>query len=414
MGNALNQPVVIVGTGQAGIQTALSLRDEGFKGEITLIGDEPSLPYQRPPLSKAYLLGKLDDDGLALKKPEVYKEYDLRFLTGVAVTKIDREQHRVLLHPSGSVHYENLVLATGARPRQLGVPGEDLDGVLPLRTVGDAKSIAARLPYVRKAVVIGAGFIGLEFAAVARAKGVDVTVVELGQRVLGRAVSEETSRYFLNRHMIWGTHLLFGAKVERIEGDSKRRVRSVVLSDGIRLEADLVIVGVGVLPNQELAEDAGLVVADGIVVDDHLRTSDPTIWAAGDCAQHPNSFCSGGVARLESVQNATDQGRLVAQGIVGGDETYQAVPWFWSDQGDLKLQIAGLSTGHDRTVVRGDPASGAFSVFCFKGDRLLAVESVNRGPDHILARRLLQQAVHVTPEAVADEGRTLKSMFVGA
>jgi 3-phenylpropionate/trans-cinnamate dioxygenase ferredoxin reductase subunit len=414
MGDPLNRPVVIVGTGQAAVQTALTLRDEGFEGEITLIGDEPDLPYQRPPLSKAYLLGKLDDDGLALKKPEVYKEYGLRFLTGVAVTKLDRERRCVILNGGGAVPYESLVIATGARPRRLGIEGEDLDGVLPLRTVWDARMIAARLPSLRKVVVVGAGFIGLEFAAVARAKGLDVTIVELGQRVLGRAVSEEISEFFLNRHMVWGTHLLFGVKVDRIEGGSRGQVQAVVLSSGVRLEADLVVVGVGVQPNLELARDAGLQVADGIVVDRELKTSDPAIWAAGDCAVHPNPYSSTGFARLESVQNATDQGRVVAYGIVGRPQAYEVAPWFWSDQGDLKLQIAGLSTGYDRTVVRGEPASGAFSVFCFKGDRLLAVESVNRGPDHILARRLLHQAVHVTPEAVADEGRTLKSMFVGA
>ena len=404
----MSKSAIIIGAGHAGVQAALSLRDEGFDGKITLIGEEAEFPYQRPPLSKAYLLGKVDEDGLALKGPEIYQQYDVELITGAPVTAIDPGQRRVALGSSAALDYDHLVLATGARQRRLGVAGEELDGIVHLRSLSDARTIAARLDRAPRVVVIGAGFIGLEFAAVGRAKGLDVIVVELGSRVLGRALSVETSQFFLNRHLTWGAHFIFGVGVDRFEG-AAGSVQCVVLSNGVRLEADLVIVGAGVTPNTELASAAGLKIQNGVVVDAQMRTSDAAIWAAGDCAAHPNPYCTSGHTRVESVQNAADQARIVACGIVGKPEAYSAVPWFWSDQGDLKLQIAGLCEGHDKTVVRGDPASGAFSVFCFLGDRLLAVESVNRGPDHIMARRLLLRGVALSAEQAADESLPLKS-----
>jgi 3-phenylpropionate/trans-cinnamate dioxygenase ferredoxin reductase subunit len=391
------------------VQAAFSLRDEGFEGDITLVGEEPGAPYQRPPLSKAYLLGKLDDEGVLLKAERLYEEGRILRLGGVSVTAIDRAGKTATLSDGALLAYDQLVLSTGARQRALGVPGEALDGVLTLRSIADARALKARLDSVRRVVVVGAGFIGLEFAAVARARGIEVVVIEVAPRPLGRALSTEMSRFFEERHVSWGVDFLFGAAVEAIEGDGA--ARAVRLDNGMRTEADLVLAGVGVVPNVELAEAAGLATDNGVVVDDQMRTQDPAIFAIGDCARHPNRFSALGPLRVESVQNATDQARTAAAVIAGKAAAYHAVPWFWSDQGDLKLQIAGLGAGHDTAVVRGDPAKGAYSVFCFKGDRLLAVESVNRGPDHIMARRLIAAGAALTPAEAADESLPLRSFL---
>jgi 3-phenylpropionate/trans-cinnamate dioxygenase ferredoxin reductase subunit len=408
----MTDPVVIVGAGQAGVQTALSLRDEGFDGAITLVADEPGLPYQRPPLSKAYLLGKLDDEGVLLKGAAVYDDYNLTYLESVKAEAIDRGRRTVALSNGQTLPYGHLVLATGARQRELDVPGADLDGVMTLRTLAHAKALMARIDGVKQAVVVGGGFIGLEFAAVARAKGIAVVVVEVAPRPMGRALSTEMSRFFEERHVAWGANFMFGSGVVELLGEG--HVTGVRLSDGVTIPADLVLIGAGVLPNVELAEAAGLAVDNGIVVDGQMLTADPHISAIGDCARHPNPFSAVGAVRIESVQNATDQGRLVAGRLMGKAKPYDAVPWFWSDQGDLKLQIAGLGTGHDTAVVRGDPASGAFSVFCFKDGKLLAVESVNKGPDHVMGRRLISSGVRVTPQQAADETIPLKSLLVPA
>lgn len=403
--------IVIVGSGQAGVQTAFSLRDEGYEGELTIVGEEPDTPYQRPPLSKAYLLGKLDDEGLLLKGRKLYDDYRIRLLAGVRATAIDRQAKTLALEDGASPSYDHLVLATGARQRMLNAPGEDLGGVLPLRTVADARALMARFSDAKRAVVVGAGFIGLEFAAVARAKGIEVLIVELAPRAMSRALSAEMSRFFEARHVAWGSKFLFGTGVKAFHGDGGQ-LTSVELSDGARVEAELALVGVGVIPNAELAQAAGLEVANGIFVDQQLLTSDPSISAIGDCAQHPNPFSAVGPVRVESVQNAIDQGRCVAARLMGKPRIYEAVPWFWSDQGDLKLQMAGLSTGHDTAVMRGDPASESFSVFCFKDGALIAVESVNRGPDHVMGRRLIGSHSKITPEQAADEATPLKSYLV--
>jgi 3-phenylpropionate/trans-cinnamate dioxygenase ferredoxin reductase subunit len=399
--------IVIVGTGQAGVQTALSLRDEGFQGDIVMVGEEPGWPYQRPPLSKAYMLGKMDDDGILLKSPSLYADYRIDFRAGLRALAIDRVQRRVTLSDGASLDYDHLVLATGARQKLLSCPGADLEGVLPLRTLADAQAIMARLARVRRAVVVGGGFIGMEFAAVARAQGLDVTVIEIAVRPMARVLSQDMADFFRARHQAWGVDFRFGVGVAAIRGEG--HVSAVELTDGQTIEADLVLVGIGVIPNAELAEAAGLEVTDGIVVDEKLATSDPAIHAVGDVAQHPNRFSDIGPTRIESVQNAIDQGRVLAARLAGKPKPYDAVPWFWSDQGDLKLQIAGLANGYDRAVRRGDPAEGAFSVFLFSGERLLAVESVNKGADHIMARRLLTARTGLTPTQAADLSTPLKA-----
>jgi 3-phenylpropionate/trans-cinnamate dioxygenase ferredoxin reductase component len=397
----------IVGAGQAGFQVAASLHQEGFAGRVVLIGDEPVLPYQRPPLSKSYLAGQSGVDELWLRPPEFYAKQQIDLVYGDAVTSIGRRTHLLRLASGREISWDYLVLATGARYRPLPVPGAELDGVLPLRTLADADVLRRRLHQSRKVVVVGAGFIGLEFAAVAIAHHADVDVLEITHHPMGRVVSEPVSRFFTDAHICWGAKFSLGTGVVQICGDNGR-VSAVDTTDGRRLPADLVLICIGVIPNAELAREAGLTVENGIVVDEHLATSDPAIFAIGDCASFPTPFASGRV-RLESVQNAVDQGRCVAASLAGRPEPYEKVPWFWSDQGDLKLQIAGITAGHDKSVIRGDPNDRSFSVFCFRDDRLIGVESVNRTADHVMARRLLAGDPGLLPEQAADESFDLRA-----
>jgi 3-phenylpropionate/trans-cinnamate dioxygenase ferredoxin reductase component len=401
--------VAVVGAGQAGFQTASSLRQEGFAGRIVLIGEEPGLPYQRPPLSKSYLAGESGFDELLLRPQAFYEKQQIELLTGAVVNRIDRPGRRVELASGAAVEADHIVLATGARSRALPVPGADLEGVLPLRTLADADILRERLGLAREIAVIGAGFIGLEFAAVARAAGAAVHVVEITHHPMGRVVSAPISRFFTEAHRAWGSTISLGTGVSRIIGDG-RRATAVETGDGRVLPADLVLICIGVIPNSELARDAGLATENGIVVDACLATAVPEITAIGDCANFPTRFADTRV-RLESVQNAVDQAREVAARIAGRRvEPYDKVPWFWSDQRDLKLQIGGLTIGHDRAVMRGLADSGSFSVFSFKGPRLLGVESVNRPADHIIARRLLALAdPRLAPEEAADESYDLKA-----
>jgi 3-phenylpropionate/trans-cinnamate dioxygenase ferredoxin reductase subunit len=399
--------VAIVGAGQAGFQVAASLRDEGFGGRVVLIGDEPALPYQRPPLSKSYLAGQTGVDDLWLRPVEFYAKQQIDLIHGDAVTSIGRQARRLELASGAAIAWDHLVLATGARCRRLPVPGAELDGVLDLRTLADADTLRRRLD-ARETVVIGAGFIGLEFASVAIAQGAGVHIIEVTRHPMGRVVSAATSRFFTEAHTRWGASISLGVGVARILGGNGR-VTGVETTDGQRLPADLVLVSIGVIPNGELAREAGLAVDNGIVVDRYLVTNDPAISAIGDCANFPTPFAAGRV-RLESVQNAVDQARCVAARIAGRPEPYEKVPWFWSDQGDLKLQIAGITTGHDRSVIRGDSAGGHFSVFCFRGDRLIGVESVNRPADHVVARRLLAGTPKLSPEQAADEAYDLRAL----
>ncbi|RZF24462.1 pyridine nucleotide-disulfide oxidoreductase [Paraburkholderia sp. UYCP14C] len=398
--------VVIVGAGQAGFQAAASLRKAEFDGRIQLIGDEPCIPYERPPLSKSYLAGETGLDGLSLRPEMFYQNERIELEPGETAIAINRQARHVELASGRKIAYDRLILATGARVRPLRVPGAELDGVLPLRTLADADALRSRLVQARDAVVIGAGFIGLEFAAVARQAGVGVHIVEVTQRPMGRAVSEETSRFYARAHRDWGSEVLLGTGVARILGSG--RVSGIETIDGRRLPADLVLIGVGVLPNTEIAAAAGLAIDNGIVVDQNLATADPTIFAVGDCANFPSRF-AGGRCRLESVQNAVDQGHAVAASIVGKSIPYDKVPWFWTDQADLKLQIAGNTVGRDHAVLRGDPESRSFSVFCFRDGTLTGVESINRQTDHVIARRLLHADPRLSPEQAADPDFDLRA-----
>jgi 3-phenylpropionate/trans-cinnamate dioxygenase ferredoxin reductase subunit len=398
-------PVLIVGAGHGGFQVALSLRQLGFKDRICLINDEAHLPYQRPPLSKAYLKGSGGPDTLMFRPEKFFADQRIELLGDRAVA-IDRAARTLRLASGGSLDYGHLVLATGARNRLIDIPNASLPNVRYLRILDDSDDLRRRLATSKRVVVIGAGFIGLEFAATARIKGLEVDVLELASRVMARAVTAEVSDYFQARHAEAGVRIHLGVQATAIEA-SADKVTGVSLNDGRHIPADLVVVGVGVLPNVELAADSGLAVGSGIIVNEHLLTADPNISAIGDCALfHSPRF--GGSLRLESVQNATDHGKCVAARLTGDDQVYDGMPWFWSDQADDKLQIAGLTTGYDHVVVRGNPAQKAFSAFCYRGDKLVGIESVNRAGDHMFGRRFLPMDRPLSREQAADPGFDLK------
>ncbi len=400
------ETVVIAGAGHAGFQLAASLRQHGYGGRICLINDEPHLPYQRPPLSKAYLKGEGRPDSLMFRPDKFYRDQNIELIADRAAF-IDRAAHRLLLASGSFLDYGHLVLATGARNRLLDIPNASLEDVRYLRILDESEALRQRIATARHVVVIGAGFIGLEFAATARAKGLEVDMVELGARVMARAVTAEISDYFQERHTAAGIRIHLGVQATSIESDGAK-VTGVSLSDGRHVPADLVVVGVGVLPNVELAKQAGLPVSAGIVVNEQLLTADPDISAIGDCALFASPRF-GGSLRLESVQNAADHARCVAARLTGDARTYDGLPWFWSDQGDDKLQIAGLTTGYDRVVVRGDRAQRSFSAFCYKSGQLVGVESINRAADHVFGRKILGLNRSIEPEQAADLSFDLKA-----
>jgi 3-phenylpropionate/trans-cinnamate dioxygenase ferredoxin reductase subunit len=401
--------VVVVGAGQGGLEAAAALRGKGYAGRITLVGEEPVLPYQRPPLSKGYLTGATSAEELQLRPESFFEAQDIELVPGDRAVKIDRERQAVVLASGIALAYDTLLLATGARPRTLPVPGASLSGVLTLRGLADADALRQRLTGpARHLVVVGAGFIGLELAATGRLLGHDVTVVEAQSRALARALTPDMSSWLTAEHRRQGVRLLLSREVTALRGDASGHVEIMELDDGQRIPADLVVVGIGVLPDTGLAAEAGLLVGDGIVVDHHLRTDDPAVYALGDCARFP-SVHTGRHIRLESVQNASAQAGCVAAAICGEPVPYTAVPRFWSEQYALGLQIAGLTADRDETVVAGDVAGGRFSVFCFRRGRLIGVESVNKAADHGMARRLLAFGTDLSPEEVRRRGFDLTS-----
>lgn len=403
-----NARVVIVGAGHAGGVAAALLRQYGHQGPIALIGEEPIAPYQRPPLSKAWLKGEADADSLALKPAEFYAEQGVDFRPGVRVVEIARSAREVRLEGGEALAYDALILATGARPIPLAVPGADLEGVLFLRTAADAEALKAALrPGVRLAVV-GGGYIGLEAAASARALGAEAIVIEREPRLLSRVASETLSSFFQARHEAEGVSFILGATAEAFEGEAGR-VTAVRLTDGRSVPCDAVLVGVGAHPNDELAAASGLECVRGVAVDDDARTADPAIFAIGDVAHRPLPLY-GRMFRLESVPNALEQAKQAASAICGRPRPSPEAPWFWSDQYDLKLQIAGLPFDVDRTVVRGDPAAGRFAVFHLKGDQLQAVEAVNAPPEFMAGRQLILNRKAVSAEKLADPAVSMKEV----
>jgi len=402
---------VIVGTGQAGFQAAASLRSEGYLDLITLIGEEPHIPYQRPPLSKGFILGTQDAAAIELRPASFYKNHDINLLCGERVVAVLPSEKQVEIASGGNLSYDALVLATGATNRKLQVPGAELDGVVYLRSLAESIFIKERLLEVREIVVIGGGFIGLEFAAVAATFKKKVTVVEALPRLMARVCAPVISEFFRELHASKGVRILCDQTVTEIRGKNGI-ADTVVLKGGSELHADLVLVGIGVVPNVELAREAGLAVANGICVDEYLRTSDANIFAIGDCAEYPNRFAEGARIRLESVQNAADQAACVAKTISGRPTVYSDVPWFWTDQYDIKLQMVGISAGHDRIVTRGSREARKLSVFYFKGDRLIAIDSINRPVDHMIGRKVMASGAQLTAEQAADESFDLKKMAI--
>jgi len=395
--------VVIVGGGQAGLEAAAALRTLGYDGTVTLICEEVHAPYQRPPLSKDFLTGKQQQDSVFLRALVYYEKHRIDLILGDRVTEINRGGRLVHLAGGGTVAYEQLILAVGARNRALPVPGAE--NVLYLRSLDEAVTLRQRLAEARQSVVvIGGGFIGLEVAAAGRGAGKQVTVIEAAPRLMARAVSPLLSDFFLDVHRGQGVNVMLNSAVLEVRPDC------VTLTGGRRIEADVVVAGIGVVPNVELARDAGLDVDDGITVDEFLRTSDVDIFAIGDCAHHPNFF-AGARARLESVQNAVDQAKCVARAIMGNSTPYRDVPWFWTDQYDIRFQMVGLAAGYDQSVVRGSAESRKFSAFYFKEGRLLAVDSVNRLSDHLAARKMLAAGTALTPEQAGDETVDLKKLI---
>ncbi|MBI1235569.1 MAG: NAD(P)/FAD-dependent oxidoreductase [Alphaproteobacteria bacterium] len=401
----MSDQIVIIGAGQAGIQLADSLRREGHEGPVTLIGTEDEAPYQRPPLSKAFLLDQLDESRLPLRPDAFYEQRDIKTRFGMTVTAIDRAHKTVTLDTSETLPYDRLALCLGANVFIPPIPGTDLPHVLALRTLADAKQLKTALASAESVAVIGGGFIGLEVAASARKMGKTVTIIEALDRVMKRAVSEPVSRFFEALHRDHGSTVLLETLTEEITPGGVR------LKNGDMIPADLVVMGTGVAPCQELAMASGLHCENGILVDEFARTSDPDIVAIGDCAAHPN-YLTGQTLRLESVQNAIDQAKIAAKTLTGTLEPYRAVPWFWSDQFDIKLQMAGLSGGADTSVTRGNKADRSFSIFYFRSGKLIAADSINAPADHMAARRILaNDARTLTPEQAADTGFDLKQAF---
>jgi 3-phenylpropionate/trans-cinnamate dioxygenase ferredoxin reductase subunit len=393
--------VVIVGAGQAGFEVAASLRSRGYAGRVVLVGAEPALPYQRPPLSKGVLAGA-PADATALRPEAFFADQEIELLAGERALEVERRRRRVHLGNGGVLRYTDLVLATGGEVRPLDVPGIELDGVMSLRTLEHSLELRERIERAERVAIVGAGFIGLEVAAVASASGRRVDVFEIADRPMGRVVSDPMSRFFADQHRRNGVRLHFGTGVARIHGASGH-VTGVEGIDGTLRPADVVLVAIGIVPNDRLAAEAGLPVERGVRVDERLLTEDPSVSAVGDCARFPCRFGAEPVA-LECVQNACGQGRAVAARLCGADDPYEAVPWFWSDQGDLRLQIAGLTACADEVVVVGDAESGRFSAVCFGGGRLLGVESVGRPADHVAARKLLAHGIPLSPDdARADD-----------
>ncbi|CAH1662273.1 MULTISPECIES: FAD-dependent oxidoreductase [unclassified Chelatococcus] len=404
-----HQPVVIVGGGQAGFQVAASLRQAGFAEPLLIISDENHLPYQRPPLSKSYLNDGAAPESLHFRPQEFLESNRIDFENSTLVQAIDRQAGKIVTSKGKNRSFSRLVIATGSRNRALQVPGAQLKGVVGLRTIADAEYVRSLLLDAEDVVIVGAGFVGLELASHSAKRGHRVTVVEAAERAMQRVASPQVSAVFARAHAQNGVMFRFRSGVVKLLGEAGH-VSAVECDNGDIIRADLVLVGIGVIPNTELAAEAGLPVNNGIVVDERLRTADPRISAIGDCANHPSRFALNSV-RIESVQNATDQARHVALSLSNGtDEPYAAVPWFWSEQGKLRLQIVGLSHGVDHWVMRGEPDSHAFSVFGYRGSKLAVVESVGRPADHVLARRLIGADIDVPPEMAADPSRDIKSL----
>ena len=395
----MTEHLVVVGAGQAAAQAAQTLRQQNYAGAITVLGEEPYAPYQRPPLSKKYFSGETPHERLLLRPLTFYAEKRIALELGARVEEFDAAAHTLRLRDGRSLRYDKLLLATGSRPRRLAVPGADLPGVHHVRTIADIDALNEGLSPGARVVVIGGGYIGLEMASVARQRGFAVTVLEAAERVLGRVVCKEVSSFYMDLHRAAGVEVHVGAAVSALCG--RERVEAVETADGRRFACDAVIVGIGVVPNVELAAAAGLECANGIRVDEHARTADPDVLACGDCTSHPLPLYARSV-RLESVPNAVHQGKVAAATLLKSPAAYSEIPWFWSDQYDVKMQIVGLSDGHDTTVLRGDPARKCFAVYYLANRRLIAVDAVNSPREFAHAKKLIGAAFTIDADVLRD------------
>jgi 3-phenylpropionate/trans-cinnamate dioxygenase ferredoxin reductase subunit len=405
----MSETCVIIGASHAAAQLAPTLRQEGWQGRIIIVGDEPYMPYHRPPLSKTFLSGEKSLEDINIRPPIIYEKAEIEFMLNTRVESIDRDNKKLSLDSGETLEYNKLALTTGSRVRKVDLPGIDLEGVYYLRDVNDVEKIKAHVEAGKKAVIVGGGYIGLETAAVLRQSGMEVSVLEMMERVLQRVTAPEVSAFYDRIHSEEGVNINCGVGVSAIEGETK--VSKVICSDGSEYAADLVVVGVGIMPNVELAEAAGLEVNNGIVVDEFARTSDADIVAAGDCTMHHNALYDRDI-RLESVQNATDQARVAALTLCGKEKAYAALPWFWSDQYDLKLQIAGLSQGYDEVIVRGDREnSRSFAAFYLKDGVVISVDAVNKPPEFMVGKRLINGKVKVDKTKLADNSVSMKELI---
>lgn len=398
---------IIIGASHSAAQACVSLRQGGWDGSITVIGDEPDLPYHRPPLSKGFLSGNKALDDILIRPAQAYESAEIEMKLGVRVGAIDREGKTILTDDGETLSYDKLILTTGARIRRLPVSGEDLPGVFYLRDTNDVRAIKTAIAGGKRAVIIGGGYIGLETAASLRKQGMDVTILEAMPRILQRVTAPELSNFYRRVHTEEGVVIMEGVMAAEITQENDKL--SVHTSCDKHLDADMVVIGIGVIPNVELAEAAGLEIGNGIVVDEYGRTSDPDIYAAGDVTWHFNPIYDRHV-RLESVPNATEQAKTVALHINGTLKPYNSLPWFWSDQFDLKLQIAGLSEGYDDIIIRGDIETGrSFAAFYFQGDRLLAVDAVNSPREFMMSRMALTKGQTLDKKIISDPDGDLKS-----
>ena len=398
--------MVIIGAGHAAGQAAASLRQEKYEGPITIVGDEPHVPYQRPPLSKQYLSGEQEIDRVYLRPAKFYDDKEINLILDTSATAIDRAAKTVSLSNGETLDYEKLIISTGSRPRILNIEGSDLAGIHYLRTIGDVDAIRAEMGEAKNLVIVGGGYIGLEVASVGVEAGLNVHVLEMEERILQRVTTPEMSEYYHNLHTGRGVNIHTSTGVQGFAGDG--RVQKVLCGDAGEFDADLVIVGIGIIPNIEIAEAAGLEVDNGIVVNERCETSDPDIFAAGDCTNHPNPLLDRRL-RLESVPNAMEQARVCAANMLGGDKTYASIPWFWSDQYELKLQMVGFSADGNQQVVRGDMATNQFAVFYLNDGNVVAADAVNSPKEFMICKQLVGKAVD--PATLADPDSDLKALL---
>ena len=403
------QTCIVIGASHAAAQLVISLRQNGWEGKIQVIGEEPYLPYQRPPLSKGFLSGDLDSGDLLIRKKALYDKTKVDFKLGVRVESINRS-HKTVTTTAGEVlQYDKLAICTGSRVRTISLPGVQLEGIYYLRSINDVEQIKDDAHRRKKAIIVGGGYIGLETAASLKKQGLEVTVLEMAPRVLARVTAPELSEFYTRLHSDEGVNIKTGIAVSGFQGE--RRVEKVICADGTELSTDLVVVGVGIIPNVELAESAGLEVENGIMVDEFSRTNDPDIVAAGDCANHYSALYDVRL-RLESVPNAMEQAKSAASSICGKEKPYQSLPWFWSDQYDLKLQIAGLSQGYDQLVIRGDiEHSRSFVAFYLKQGRLIAADCVNRPQEFMLSKKIITEKRSIDTARLADDSFSLKKLL---